>query len=178
MENELIKMDLSGERFPAISYSPGCVGCSMSHIAVLEIAKQNGYNNVLIFEDDFQFLVTKEELQRELKSFFDLQIPYDVVMLSYSAQETQPFNDDVCRGINVQTLSGYIVHNRFYDKLISHQKEGLQKLRDTGRHWEFACYQYCKSLQPICDWFCFNKRLGIQRPSYSDLAGCFVDYKV
>jgi len=39
-------------RFNAIKHRNGAIGCSMSHIAALELAIQNNWKNVLIVEDD------------------------------------------------------------------------------------------------------------------------------
>ena len=39
-------------RFDAINQKPGSFGCCKSHIAVLEMAKENKWKNVLIVEDD------------------------------------------------------------------------------------------------------------------------------
>ena len=68
---ELSNMGLEAERFNAISHSKGIVGCGYSHLEVLKLAKSRGYKNILILEDDFVFLVTKNELEKELSRFFD-----------------------------------------------------------------------------------------------------------
>jgi len=176
IENELLSFGISGERFSAISYNPGIIGCGMSHLAVLEYAKREGWENVLILEDDFMFVVTKETFEQELRAFFDLHIPYDVLMISYNLRNSAPYNETVCRALDIQTTSGYIVHKRFYDTLIQNLKEGLEQLIPTGEHWNFALDQYWKRLQPISEWFCMNLRIGKQRPSFSDLTNAFVAY--
>ena len=176
IETEMSTFGISGERFPAIHYDPGIVGCGMSHLAVLERAKREGWENVLILEDDFMFVVTKEVFEQEIRTFFDLHIPYDVLMISYNLRNSAPYNATVCRTLDVQTTSGYIVHNRFYDTLIQNFKEGLEQLIHTGRHWDFAIDQYWKRLQPDSEWFCMNRRIGRQRPGFSDLAKRFVSY--
>ena len=63
IEIELNKFDLKYERFPAIKDEMGIYGCGLSHLSVLKLAKERGYKNVLIFEDDFTFLVSKEEFE-------------------------------------------------------------------------------------------------------------------
>ena len=176
IETELSSFGISGERFPAIPYNPGIVGCGMSHLAVLERAKHEGWENVLIFEDDFTFVVTKEVFEQELQTFFNTHTSYDVLMLSYNILGSTPCDETVCRAVDVQTASGYIVHNRFYDTLIQNLKEGLEQLIPTGRHWDFANDQYWKRLQPDSEWFCLNLRIGKQRPGFSDLACDFVEY--
>ena len=66
------------ERFEAVKASPGGIGCGYSHLAVLKIAKERGYKNVLILEDDFTFLITKEQLELELNRFFTEVKGFDV----------------------------------------------------------------------------------------------------
>lgn len=176
IEGELASMGLSGERFPAIQRRPGIVGCGLSHIAVLEKAKEAGWENVLILEDDFYFVVDNETFHREVGAFFALEIPYDVVMFSYGYDTEAPFNEVVDRAVGAQTASGYLVHRGFYDILLHNLREGSAQLITTGEHWHYANDQYWKRLQPISNWYCFKTRLGKQRPSYSDISERFVHY--
>jgi GR25 family glycosyltransferase involved in LPS biosynthesis len=177
IEEEMKKMNLSVERFRAIPFSPGIVGCGYSHMNVLRLAKDRGYKNVLIFEDDFQFLVSKEEFEENLTLFFENVKEYDVCMLAYNIQkwkETEyPF---LMKVLEAQTASAYIVHERFYDRLINLLEENMEKLKITREHWNYANDQCWKRLQPWNDWFCFSLRLGKQRPSYSDNSLTFQDY--
>jgi ribosomal-protein-serine acetyltransferase len=61
IENELNNFNLYYERFEAIP-TPECgiYGCGLSHLSVLKLAKERNYKNILILEDDFQFLVQWE----------------------------------------------------------------------------------------------------------------------
>jgi len=176
VEGELTRMGLSGERFDAIQERPGCVGCSKSHLAVLALAKERGWDHVLILEDDFQFVVDKDTLSARIQAFFDLKIPYDVLMLSYGMDSADPYNDIVCRATRAQTASGYLVHSRFYDALIANLSEAIPLLISTGRHWDYANDQCWKRLQRTAQWFCMTTRIGTQRASYSDVSQRFVHY--
>ena len=63
IEQELNKMELPFERFKAIETpGRGILGCGLSHLSVFKLAKERKYKNVLIFEDDFYFLISKPEL--------------------------------------------------------------------------------------------------------------------
>jgi len=176
IEEELAKMGLSGERFPGILKKPGTVGCTESHLRVIELAKRSGWKNILVLEDDFEFIVDKPTFEQELTNFFALNTPYDVLMISYNILEKKPFNETVCRAINVQTASGYHIHERFYDKLIANWSNALPLLIKTHHHWKYCNDQAWKTLQPVSEWFCLNRRIGMQRKSYSDLAERVVDY--
>ena len=176
IEGELASVGLSGERFPAIRRQPGYIGCMESHLAALEYAKASGFQNVLLFEDDFQFIVDRSIFNKELTDFFNLEIPYDVLMISYNDLKPTPLNDVITKAIDVQTASGYLVHERFYEILIANWKHALPLLVQTDKHWLYSCDQSWKTLQPGSDWFCLKRRIGVQRSSYSDIANRVVHY--
>jgi GR25 family glycosyltransferase involved in LPS biosynthesis len=178
IEEECKRMELTVERFPAIKKTPGMLGCHASHLTVLKKAKEMNYPNVLIFEDDFQFLVDKETFNNQLDAFFKSEIDYDVLFLSYKVMESEPLNELVSRATDVQTASGYIVNQKFYDTLIENFEESYKMLETTGKHWLYLNDQCWKSLQKTHRFLYFNLRIGKQRASLSDLTGAYVNYGV
>lgn len=180
IEQELNKMELPYERFPAIHNSNGIVGCGYSHLAVLKLARDRGYKNVLIFEDDFTFLVEKPELEIYLEKVFNSFNEFDVCFLSYNCNnfEDIPSNTFIKRVTDSQTASGYIVNEKCYSKLISLYEYAIPLLEETGQHWNYANDVCWKSLQKQDMWICFDKKIGKQRPSFSDNSGIFTDYGV
>ena len=48
-------MNINAERVDAIKKDVGAIGCTMSHIKCLEIAKKRDYDYVFICEDDIHF---------------------------------------------------------------------------------------------------------------------------
>ena len=180
IEKELETFELPYERFPAFYNQMGIAGCTKSHLSVIKLAKERGYKNILIFEDDFMFLISKEELEEQLTEFFNLNINYDICMLAFDHQK-EPININneinvVKRIVETQSASAYIVNQNYYDVLIKLYERALPLLIETGHHWIYANDQVWKSLQKTDIWLSFNKRLGRQRPSFSDNAQCFMDY--
>jgi GR25 family glycosyltransferase involved in LPS biosynthesis len=179
VEAELEKMGIPCERFPAVKWSPGIVGCNYSHIAVLKEARNRGYDSVLIFEDDFQFIVDKDTFWSTMSSIErEVADSYDVVMLSYNAGHEstyKPYSDNLIKILGAQTTSGYIVHSRMYDDLINIWEMATPKLIETGQHWIYALDQIWKRLQPGSNWYASKIRLGLQRPSFSDIGQKFVE---
>jgi glycosyl transferase family 25 len=173
IEAECAQMDVPVERFSACTtpLGPGH-GCTLSHIAVLKLARERGYPAVLIFEDDFQFLISREDWDDILAN---LPEDYDVVMLSYNLLQSEPYNERFGRVLEVQTTSGYIVHAHFYDTLIATMEEGYRLHCETGAHWLYMVDQYWKRLQPTARWYYSLLRVGKQRPGFSDLGQKFVD---
>lgn len=177
-EAEMARMDMKAERFTAIEKTPGLLGCHLSHLQVLKQAREEGVANVLIFEDDFEFLVSKDVLQEQLHSFFASNIDYDVLMFSYKVEQSSPINNTVSRTTDVQTMSGYLVHKRFYNALIENLERNYLLLEATRAHWLYLNDQCWKSLQKDHVFLYFNTRLGKQRASYSDLSMVYIDYGV
>ena len=179
IEHELEKMGLSSqaERFDAILMKPGPFGCGYSHIGALKLAKERGYKNVLILEDDFMFIVDKETLEENCKLFFENVKEYDICMFGYNTRRAEecvhPFLQKV---FDSQTASGYLVHERFYDTLIQNFETAMTNLKNGYEHWHYSIDQYWKILQPTNVWYQFITRMGKQRPSYSDIAERNVSY--
>lgn len=167
-------MNLDIERFPAVARNPGGLGCSYSHRDVIRIAKERGYPYVIVFEDDFQFLVSREEFDKVLAN---LPADFDVVMLSYNLQRSEPYNDHFGRVLEVQTTSGYIVSSKFYDTLLSTWEVSLAEYEKQPHcHWLYIVDQSWKHLQPTSRWYYSLLRVGKQRPGWSDITDGYVDY--
>jgi hypothetical protein len=175
IEAELAAVGLCGERFAGIERSPGIIGCGQSHLAVLKIARDRGLKNVLIFEDDFQFLVTAERFWERLNTFFRRGRPFDVLMFSYATEQTEPVDDLIMKVVSADTASAYIVSSAFYDPLIDLYETYLPLLASTGEHWIYANDQIWKRLQPGAQWYAFVERMGKQRGSYSDNSLQYMD---
>jgi GR25 family glycosyltransferase involved in LPS biosynthesis len=180
IENELNNFNLNYERIEAIP-TPGfgIHGCGLSHLSVLKIAKERIYKNILILEDDFEFLVTKEVFEDNLSKFFESNIEYNVCMLSYNLNDYLEIDNSVVnKVIFAQTASGYIVNSNYYNKLIELYEWCLPLLISTRRHWLYANDIVWKDYQKQDLWYYFKIRIGRQRASYSDNALCFHNYGI
>jgi len=177
IENELKSIGIDKyERFPGIKHEYPQAGCTASHLNVLKMARDKGYKNILIFEDDFEFIVPKDIFWKEIEKIKD--IDYDVIMLSYNLNNSIPFNDTLLKVLDAQTASGYLVNSTFYNTLIDNLETALQKLIETREHWLYINDQYWKAIQPQNKWYAFKLRLGKQRKSHSNLQYGTVNYKV
>lgn len=168
IEGELNRVGLTAERFPGIPRTPGIIGCGMSHSGVVKEARARGYKNVLVLEDDFQFLVEPAQFWELLHRALAEVPDYDVIMLGYSLQRSEPFSETLVKVLDAQAGSAYLVNETFYDSLISTWDEGTEHLIRTGQHWNYACDQIWKKLQPTAKWYAFRTRIGKQRPSITD----------
>lgn len=177
IEKELNEFKFSFERFPAIKDSFGILGCGKSHLSLLKYAKENNFERILILEDDFTFLVSKEEFYNEINQL--LCIEFDVCMISYNTKilkdSEYPFLKKV---IDSQTMSGYIVNQHYYDILIECLEKSCYFLEKTRIVQVYACDIAIKELQKKDNWYQTTKRLGKQRESYSDIEKKNVNYNL
>ena len=180
IERELTNygLDMISERIQAVETpGQGILGCTISHLSAIKLAKERNYTNILILEDDFQFTVSKEEFENQLQTFFENQIPYDVCMISYNIRQSEPTEYPfLTKVIEAQTASGYIIHHTFYDKMIGLYEWAIPLLQDTREHWHYANDQCWKRLQPNANWYCLTTRCGRQRAGYSDNSEQFQDH--
>lgn len=180
IELELKNFDLfeRSERIQAV-HTPGqgIIGCTISHLNAIKLAKERNYNNVLILEDDFTFVISKEDFEKQLTDLFESKIEYDVCMISYLIQKSEPTEFSfLSKIIEAQTASGYIVNHTFFDKMIELYEWAIPLLKQTGQHWIYANDQCWKRIQPTANWFCFTQRCGIQRPGYSDNSEAYIEF--
>lgn len=169
-------------RFNAIRDSPGHLGCSQSHIKVIEMAIQNGWRNVLVVEDDAKF----NKYGQGYQCLIDLirQNPnFDVISMGNTGCSFDRKNKKLFSG---QTTTGYLVNGHYFQTLLNNFRSGYEKLKPTKTmkdpqkrfqlEQKYCVDQYWKHLQKIHNWFVVNPALLVQRPSYSTITNSIVDY--
>ena len=165
------------ERFKAIKLENGRVGCTLSHIKCLELAKERSYDHVLICEDDTYFL-DPPLFKKQLNKFMAKGHKWDVVILAGNNVPPYQRIDDTCISVSrCQTTTCYLVAGHYFDTLLTNYKEGLQKLlREPGRHVDFAIDKYWMKLQEKDNWFLITPLTVVQREDYSDIEGRRTNY--
>lgn len=156
-------------RFEAIYNEKGGVGCSQSHIGVLELAKSQNYKNVLIVEDDMQWI----NFDKSLNHLIQLQKKdYDVILLGGYYEK---FDSVTSKIYECQARTALIVKQHYYDTLLDNYKTGLEKLLISYEK-QFRGDQYWKQLQRKDNWYIVRPRMCQQRESYSDIEKKKVNY--
>ena len=178
VERELKKIDVNDpERFKAINLDNGALGCSMSHLKCIEIAKQREYDYILICEDDIEFL-NPELFLTQLNKFLDSNVSWDVVLIA--GNNMLPYkhiNNTYIQVYNCQTTTGYIVQKQYYDKLIKNYKEGIQNLIKNPNNNEYKIDKHWFKLQRIDNWFLIIPLSVVQREDYSDIEKKTTNFK-
>ena len=170
-------MGIQAERVSAIAHEVPAFGCLLSHLKALKQARARGDERICIFEDDFEFLISPQQYKSILAA---IPPEADVVMLGWYVYESAPYNDLFRKVLRATTASGYIVHARFYDTLISTLEEAATLFNlHTGDRFAPSKYindQYWCRLQPHATWLYTQTRVGQQRSGFSDLVGKYVTY--
>jgi len=174
---ELKKINIPGTRFNAIKTTDGAVGCSMSHLKCLELAKEAGAPYVFICEDDITFL-NPELFKTNLQKFLDTGLPWDVIIVSGNACPPYTYIDNYAVKVsNCQTTTGYIVAHHYYDTLLANYKEGIQKLLiDPKNKREYAIDIWWKRLQASSNWYMIVPPTVVQMEGFSDVEGRHTNY--
>jgi len=170
VENELKKMNITGERVDAIKNENGALGCTMSHIKCIRMAKDRDYSHVFICEDDITF--TKPEIFNDSVSKFEKSTDIDWDVLIIGGNNLPPYTkvSDFCiRTFNCQTTTGYVVRKRMYDIFLHNFQESAEMLMKTGNGKQYALDIYWKRLQSGYFWYMITPPTVIQREDYSDI---------
>jgi glycosyl transferase family 25 len=178
IQEEFTTMGITNyERFPAVHHETiGGVGCGRSHVNVLKMAKERGYKQVIVLEDDFLFLVSKKEWICAMENLHTNLPCFDVCLLSYQLIKSEScIFPSFTKITEAQTTSGYIINEHYYDTLIQVFENASNHFETTNHHWLYAIDVAWKSLQRRDHWYGFSPKLGKQRASYSDCGNTFND---
>ena len=177
VERELNKMNWKYERFDAKRLKDGRAGCSLSHINLIENAKNKKLEYIVIVEDDIQFTNPKF-LNEKIKEFINMNMEYDVLLLAGNLR--QPLikeKNNIFRIYNSWTTTGYMVKKAYYDTLLKNYKEGFKKLLQFPQtKGIYEIDSYWKSLQMKDKWYMICPRTVTQRPDFSNIENRFTDY--
>jgi GR25 family glycosyltransferase involved in LPS biosynthesis len=171
--------NLVAERFNAIKNAAhGAIGCSMSHLRCIQIAKERNWDHVLVCEDDVLF--TNVALFLTQMSRFLATVPdWDVVLLA--GNNIPPFRvvNDACVQIsNCQTTTAYLVRAHYYDTLIANYRTGIHSLmRNPMQKIDYAIDRYWFELQRRDRWFLITPLSVVQREDYSDIEQRITNYE-
>ena len=173
VEKELTNLGLTTFiRFNAINHlHHPAVGCSMSHLSCLQLAKTNGWSHVLILEDDIQFL-NPALFINQLNLFLSSTNKWDVILFAGNnmLKEQETLGDYAIKVQWCQTTTGYLVASHYFDTMIHNIKSGAQQLiRYPEKHALYAIDQHWVQLQKKDNWYLIIPPSVIQRDGYSDI---------
>lgn len=179
VEKELKNLGIQATRFNAIKMTNGAIGCSMSHLKILEDAKKNKLEHVLIIEDDIKFL-HPELFKNQFNKFIELHgNNWDVIL--FAGNNMPPYDkiDDTCVKVNrCQTTTGYLVNGHYINVLASNVKMGLTNLLNKPDEKSmFAIDKFWFVLQGASKWYLITPLTVVQREDYSDIEKKITNYE-
>lgn len=167
-EKEFKKIGISPSRFSAIfdSYPPR--GCLKSHIKLLEQHQKNGGGNVLIFEDDVEFVEDASDIVKEALDEIN-NIKWDFLYLGGNIlknfyQETKR----LARLTHCQSTHAYSINGNFINKVLS-----ILKNEDY-----FIDLIYSQKIVPFKKCYITVPMVAIQREGYSDIEKGMMNYNI
>jgi GR25 family glycosyltransferase involved in LPS biosynthesis len=176
---EQIRMNNNIKRFNAIKNANGRIGCSLSHLKCLQMAKEANWECVMIVEDDILFMLPDSFVENANSFFSNKKNKWDVLLLA--GNNLPPFETNDGASIRVshcQTTTGYIVKRHYYDALISNIREGITKLmKEPENHYYYAIDKYWLHLQKQDRWMLLIPIIVVQKPDYSDIEKKYTDYQ-
>lgn len=179
VEEELTKVGLKGTRFNAIRMENGAIGCSMSHLKILQDALKNKLDHVLIVEDDISFL-QPDIFKNQINRFFERNDnKWDVILLAGNNIPPYEEVDDTCIKVTrCQTTTGYLVNGHYINILAQNVKMGLTNLinKPKEKH-KYAIDRFWFVLQGASKWYLITPLTVVQREDYSDIEKKVTNYK-
>lgn len=138
--------------------------CRMAHQACIQIAKDSGWPEVVIIEDDADF---DPEINQKLGEWIN-EVPADWQMLYFGAHNFRPLemvSDHVGRCVTTLSTICYAIKNTAYDTILGALK--ADQVLDVI---------YCNTLHAQIPAYCFKPNLVVQRKGWSDIESMNVDY--
>lgn len=161
------------QRFSAIKHADGRIGLIKSNLEIIKSAKQRKLNNILIFEDDFEFLVDNplEILQKSIDQAKDIK--WHLFYLGANThQKLIKFKPNL-----ILLKAAFATHSLAYSKLAYEafidKYEKLKEIKFHNDILDVFCATYYQEKHIA---LMVNPMMTTQMNSFSDIEGNFVDY--
>lgn len=178
VEEQLKSIGINAERFNAIKMNDGAVGCSMSHLKILQDAQKNNLEHLLILEDDITFLDV-DLFKKQINKFFELHgNNWDVILFAGNNMPPYENIDETCIKVSrCQTTTGYLVNGHYIKILAQNVKMGLTHLLNRPNEKDkFAIDKFWFVLQSSSNWYLITPPTVVQREDYSDIEKKVTNY--
>ena len=168
------------------TYCAAQLGCQLSHMRAFKYALSKDVGNILVFEDDFQWLPTVDPkyvrgiLTHMTGAFSD----WDVIALSLNVLKY-----DVIAGMTLRTS---LLHTSQVVRIREAQASSGYFIKASYMPIVYKVFLQCdilssplvaldscwKKLQREGNWYGLEPQLGTQKPGYSDIEGREVQYSM
>jgi len=171
------------EDYPYLNDREKCqLGCALSFYRTIKKSYDKKFNSILIFEDDFEFIHSKDDTNLFLKKSIDnLPLDWDVfylganIMYDYCNCPIEKFSDNLlkvnsaycCHAISFSSKAISKIVEIFPDESIFIEKMSHYKAIDI-----FLANYFC--FNNLC--FLCGEILCSQSPGFSSIENCMTDY--
>jgi glycosyl transferase family 25 len=154
-------------------YRIGSLGCMLSHYEILKICLQNNYENVLILEDDTEFVTPSGIKFEQILNMVKNQTKNIKFGLFYLAgnhlgSKIESVSQNVNKVTGTLTTGSYII-NKSIIKFILDNIKGFEREIDVF---------YAQIIQKRFPCYCLHPHLTKQGDGYSDIVQRNVSYKL
>lgn len=187
---EKIKSELIRIKFPedkiiimeACFNENGALGCSLSHLAAVKMAKNEGWKNVLILEDDTIFNSLSEICQPINDLFHSLSTRnWDAALLSGQYYKIKKVNDEpetspfLFRCYFAYGANSYIINHTVYQSLIYAYEASVTKLKEGKRREIYTLDSLWMLLMHENSWYCLYPCVAYQGAGFSNIENTYLN---
>lgn len=153
-------------------YKIGALGCMLSHIKIIKICLERNYENVLILEDDTEFLtsnITFDSLIEHFSPVFDT-LDFGLIYLcgNHVSGKLIQHSKNIYKVTNTLTTGSYIINKKAME-YIDNNIKGYCKEIDVF---------YANHVQKDMNCYTLYPHVTKQANSYSDIVQQNVNYKM
>jgi len=161
---EHVRKDVNPRNFTG--YCQGCLGCLQSHVEVCKLALTRGYKNILILEDDTEFIDNFNKLEEYSKQ---ISYNYDMLYLagSHLGQIAMQGNN-IAKIVGTHTTGSYCIKENAMKYLIDNINGYLKEI-DVF---------YAEEIQTRFNCYTVIPHITKQRDGYSDIQQNNVKYSL
>lgn len=182
------KFNLEVERFSAIDgnkenhglgypYDNELAG-AISHTKVIEKARELKLKNVLILEDDVDFIGDLENMFT--KSINGLPQKWDGLLFGGNhVGGGIMITNNLMKVNRSYALHSYALNSKVFSETVDYMNSRIQNVIDNGKgviKTSVAADFFMADLQRINDWYCLRPHLAWQRTGFSDIQNTIMDY--
>ena len=166
-EQEFSRIGLKAQRVQAIKKKRGQLGCTLSHIKCLEMAKANNWDHVMICEDDILFAKDAQFVRERINTFLSRHKDWDIIVLGILPTDGVYLDDSAAWIKRAWCTTCYIVRKEYYDVLLHNFKTSAERLcrKVIGNEIDHIW----KSLQRRDKWMTILPIIVTQVPGKSDI---------
>lgn len=151
------------------TYVVGGMGCKLSHIEVIKLARERGYKKTLIFEDDIEFRQQSNRVLQaaiqQLRSFPEWDMLYFTGNHGGRFKKVSP---NLVKMHGSHSTVGYAISNSIYDYVI-----------DNALKYAYHIDLFYKDkVHPKYNCYCIMPHLVWNTPGFSDIEQGYREYRV